>query len=58
VWDRGSGRAAEIKPGQPRERLGGFDPAFSSFGSGHGSPVLVWWTQDGTPMMLDLKRLW
>ena len=58
VWDRGSGRAAEIKPGQPRERLGGFDPAFSAFGSGHGSPALVWWTQDGTPMMLDLKRLW
>ncbi|BCB73812.1 hypothetical protein Pflav_002220 [Phytohabitans flavus] len=60
VWDRGSGRAAEIKQqGTPGDRIGAFDPAFSNFGDwGEGGPIRVWLTQDGTPMMLDLKRLW
>jgi hypothetical protein len=60
IWDRGSGRAAEIKHrGQARDRTDVFDPAFGNFGDfGPLSPVRVWLGQDGTPMMLDLKRLW
>ncbi|MDQ7904456.1 sigma factor [Phytohabitans sp. ZYX-F-186] len=57
VWDRGSGRAAVIEH-TASTRNGFADDRYFYESADPRSPVRVWTAPDGTPTILDLRRLW